>query len=190
MSGFGRKRAEVMSHYIGQNSNGNAFVGVKFVVEDWDDVLTSKIYLTKAAMPMARAKLKAIGFDVDQRDLDELETNPELLMTSKTLVDVSEEVYNEKTFIKCEIVTDFAKPDKEKLSALTEALRKAKDGDDGKPKAAPSKGARRPAPSRPAKPEDLAEAPAAEEPLVTPDNDPPAATAFPASLPEDADIPF
>lgn len=181
--------AIIQSHYIGQNGNGNAFVGIRLVVEDWDDALTTKIYLTKAAMGIARAKLKAAGFDVDAQELEALEMNPEMLAGNPVQVEVSEEVYNERPYTKVEIVTDFGKVDKSKLGEITQALRKAKDSDDGKPKAAPSKSSKRAAPSRASDPEAAAQAPAAEEPLVTVDQDPPATT-FPATSPEDADIPF
>jgi len=199
LSGFGKQRGEIISHYIGENDKGNAFVAFKIICEHWDGPLTSKVYITAAAMGIARAKLKAVGFDIDQRQLEELDENPDLLAGTPVQVEVSEEVYNNKPYTKCEIVTDFGKPDKPKMAALTEQLRKAKGAEGGPAKAAPSKASRRAKPSSPATAEQRAETQdqagqpePQEEPLVAVDNDPPPA-ATPAAEPTDAeldDIPF
>lgn len=200
MSGFGKQRGEIYTHYIGSNDNGNAFVGFKIYAEHWDDPLTSKVYLTKAAMGIARAKLKACGFDIDKQPLRLLDEQPELLQGTHIEVEVTEEVYNNKPYTKCEIVTGFGKVDAAKLDELTEQLRAAKGSEGGPAKAAPSKASRRARPSSggrdPEPPPDLdpTATQSSEEPLVTPDNDPPpAAAAAPehkAETLEDADIPF
>lgn len=72
--------------------------------------------------------MKAMGFDVDNRSLDEIVANPELLKGAKVGVTVEENVYNGNVTNRIAWINSIRKPPtKDGLSKLTSALRNAKD---------------------------------------------------------------
>ena len=80
------------------------------------------------ALNICRKSLKAMGFDIDQQSLDELAANPELVAGAKVQVTVEENEYNQQVTNRIAWINPIPKvPPKSRLSALTAALRTAKN---------------------------------------------------------------
>jgi hypothetical protein len=79
------------------------------------------IFVTEKAANMARRQLKIAGFDVDARDLEELDANPRLL--AGRVVPLKFEVFRGKTQARIDMDTS---ADGETLARGTSLLRNAK----------------------------------------------------------------
>lgn len=79
------------------------------------------IYLTDKSIGMARASLKACGFDPDKQDLAEIDCMPPCLQGK--VVDLIAEEWNGKLRLSINLSQ---RMDKTKLSSLTQALRDVK----------------------------------------------------------------
>ena len=87
------------------------------------------IWMTERAAGMARQALKACGFDVDLRDLSDLDREPSPLVGNRVRVRVKEDDYKPGT-TKAEIVFGGSKPDAAKLGDAMKLLRGAKSADE------------------------------------------------------------
>jgi hypothetical protein len=80
------------------------------------------------ALQIARKSLKAMGFDIDKRDIGELEENHALLAGAPVRVVVEEHEYNGKVTNRISWVNPIPKPaPKSSLADLTKRLRNAKN---------------------------------------------------------------
>lgn len=119
---IGSYKVQITSNTVGTFGDKDAVVlNFETAAGDSGRVL---IYLTPKAMNIARASLKIAGFDVDSSDITELIDKPDLLQGNEIPVLVEE--YNGK--VRAQIVLN-SRPEKAKLSRLTDALRKAKKRD-------------------------------------------------------------
>lgn len=84
------------------------------------------IFLTEKAMGMARASLKACGFDCDKQDLAEIDCTPPCLAGNS--VPLMAEEYNGKLRLSIDLNQKIQKP---RMAALTQALRNVKKRGDG-----------------------------------------------------------
>ncbi len=94
---------------------------VEIVADTEDGPAIPLIWLTEKAAGMARAQLRVCGFDVDARDMWELDDNHELLSGNMIPVDIEE--YNGKA--QARIPTSDT-PTKKAISVVQTALRAAK----------------------------------------------------------------
>jgi hypothetical protein len=119
--------------------------------------LTSHIYITDKRKHMARAELKACGFDVDAYDVDKLEAEPQFLLSNEVMVNVFTDEWNGQRKLKAEIDIPKSKPDAGTMKKATSFLREAK-GKDADPDGAKKIIEGFP-PQRPPKPTEDTEAP-------------------------------
>ena len=80
-----RYKATVVSTALEQDNNGKPYIYATLKIED--EAHSKRIYLTEAAMGIARAQLKAMGFDCDKYSLKEIDENPLLLQHQECEVD-------------------------------------------------------------------------------------------------------
>ncbi len=133
----GHYQAKVIETDFGQAQSGTPFVRILFEVETdpaEDGALPriyAQIYLTRKSLGIARARLKAIGFDIDEHDLEELADHPALLAGQVAEVELADETYRGNTSLKVvNIGRPKAKMKKEDLAALTRGMREAKKRDE------------------------------------------------------------
>ena len=124
---IGRQKAKVISATLDTTPNGKAYVRVFLELEDGNNI-NAEIWLTTAkALEMARPRLKAIGFDPDMQNLDDLQKRPEMVAGHEVEVDIQEEVYNGQARLKVAWLGKPKKPvDQSTLAKLTKGLRDAK----------------------------------------------------------------
>lgn len=110
----------------GDGSNIQIMVGCVF-----DDGEAGIKYLggtSEKAIAIMRKSLKAMGFDVDKRDLSELQENPSLLDGNEVIAVVEENVWNGRTTNQIAWINAIPKKaPPAALSRLTAALRNAKN---------------------------------------------------------------
>ena len=173
---------------LGQNRTP----ALKVRVDVEGEVVEPVVWITPKALGMARQALKAIGFDIDGRNIEELDENPKALAGNPCPVRVVEDDYGGKLRKKAEIITSTAaRIAKPRMDAITRALRDAAS-DETKAKNAAS-----PPPAAPATPP-AAAAPAPRRPAWGDDAPPQTGPLTPeqrAALRDDAfkgesDIPF
>lgn len=116
---LGPQRMEIVSHSTG-NVNSKFVVRIRGVNPQGESADVT-IFFTEKSMGMARASLKACGFDVDTHPLSALDSSPPMLKGNKVAIMVEE--FNGKT--RCSIDLN-QRADKEQCDAMTKALRAAK----------------------------------------------------------------
>lgn len=145
----GTYKARVEKHWFTTSQAGTPGLAVKVLVadadSDWGDeqAFVGTIWLSPKAMGMARSQLKALGFDCDLHDLDELESDVSLV-GREVEVELKEETYKNRTELRIARFGGQApKPTPDALAKATAALRAAKkyhaDADDQPPVAEPAK---------------------------------------------------
>lgn len=90
----GKHVGTVIKHTYGHSAQkGTPHFHVEFQVDSdtGSEMIAGDIWLTDAAMGMARKSLKAMGYDPDTQDLDALVDNPALLMGHKVTLEIVEE---------------------------------------------------------------------------------------------------
>lgn len=118
--GIGLFQAFIQKHWIDETAGGKPFIGMRLEFETSD--VMAKIWLTEKAMPLARAQLKACGFDPDTQDLQTLGDNQTLLAGRMVQIDV---VDDDKYGPQASIVTR-KNLNATRLSELGKGLRDAK----------------------------------------------------------------
>lgn len=116
-------------------------LGVAIVGEDQPQSVT--IFLTDKSMGMARAQLKACGFDCDNQSLGDIDVSPPCLAGNE--VSLIAEEYNGKLRLSIDLNKRI---DKNRLDSLSQALRDVKKNRDDAPRDAgkqPDRHAGRPA---------------------------------------------
>ena len=141
----GIHEVEVISHnfmFSGSGTPGITFCFHK-LGEDDQAVMYGTIWLSQKAMGMARKSLKAVGFDIDKRNLSELEGQDGMLAGNKCQIDVRSEEYpigSGKYNLKCAFINPIPEPlGKARFDKLTQALRDAKKDDEPAAKTTPKK---------------------------------------------------
>lgn len=124
---IGQQIATVVEHMLQTHERtGNLYVFVIFEL-DGGDRIPGEIWLTEKSMNMARKSLKAIGFDVDSRNIGELDLDHALLNGQKCQVDIQEEVFKNEARLKVKWINPLPKPKSQtQLDTITKALRAAK----------------------------------------------------------------
>lgn len=129
--GIGNHDVEVDTVHLVDKDGDGANIVLQIAVKFRDGETGQKdLYATKSpkSAAIARKSMKAMGFDVDNRSLDEIVANPELLKGAKVGVTVEENVYNGNVTNRIAWINSIRKPPtKDGLSKLTSALRNAKD---------------------------------------------------------------
>lgn len=121
----GIHEAVVVRHSFECSRNGNWGIRVTFKVGE--DEIQGNIWLTPAAMGTARKSIKAIGFEIDKKELVEMDVNQTLLAGNKCQLDIQEEVYNDELRTVVKWINPIPKPkDPAELTRLTAALRAVK----------------------------------------------------------------
>ncbi len=109
--------AEVITHFVDcVERTGNWFVGVNFEVEGHQ--LLGKIWITGDSDPkkkanrmrMARASLKAIGFDPDNQDIQSLDDNKTMLSGNRCNVTIEESEWQGKVSTRIKWINAFVEP--------------------------------------------------------------------------------
>jgi len=116
--------------------NGKEAIRITVEITGEDQNHNVLIYLTEKSIGMARASLKACGFDCDKQDLAEIDCTPPCLHGK--VVDLIAEEWNGKLRLSIDLNR---RMEKAQLSSLTKKLRDVKK----KPDAAPAS----PSPVRP-----------------------------------------
>ena len=118
----------VSHHWITARTGTTGLQVVISVVDQWGEEheMTGTIYMSKKSMGMARAQLKALGFDPDHQELAEL--GYEISLSGNPCqAELAEEEYNGRKSLK---VKWFGKhlppPSKEQLAETQKALQAAK----------------------------------------------------------------
>jgi hypothetical protein len=124
----GAQVAEILKTSVYTKDNGTVDVNVRFVFSDRSE-MSAHIYITEKRKHMARAELKACGFDPDNQDVWDLDEHPDLLTTNEVPVIVFMDEYEGKRRLKCEIDIPKSKPDPNKMKKATMLLREAKGKD-------------------------------------------------------------
>jgi hypothetical protein len=123
---LGKQIATVDGVEIKYNADDVPYFVVGFRAADGER-MAGYLYTSDKAIGIARKSMKAIGFDIDTRDLNELCDNPKLLDGNEAEIDVVEEEYKGKIRTKIAWINPVArKVSKEDLQRLTHALRNAK----------------------------------------------------------------
>ena len=133
----GTFKAKVVQHYLSSSAQkGTPCVIVTFEL-DGDEHIAASIWLTDAAMGMARKNLKAIGFDVDKLNVSELGKNPVLLAGNEAELVIGVDDYAAKYdrgAYKVKYINALgAKPKQMDLDRITKALRAAKNAEQEAP---------------------------------------------------------
>ncbi len=146
MIGLGETKGTIVRHYVGVNDNGNPFVAVVIRPRGEEETITAKVYLTTKALRFAAQQLALCGFDINTREVQDLEDHPELLAGTEVPINIYENEFNGKVSTKCDIAVPRPTVDKAKLSDLTKAMRAAVTAGPTKPQPKPK------GPAAPAKP--------------------------------------
>jgi len=122
------QRAEGTIVHNGMRSiNGKSVASIIAKLEDGSEY-EALIWMTQAAMNMARGQLRRCGFDPDTREIEELATDPRLLEGNR--VPLLFEVYKGKLQARVDLS---GPPAKGEMARLTQALRAAKAEEPGTP---------------------------------------------------------
>lgn len=105
--------------------NGKSAAAIVAKLEDGSEY-EALIWMTQAAMNMARGQLRRCGFDPDTQDIEELATNATLLEGNR--VPLLFEVYKGKLQARIDLS---GPPAKGEMARLTQALRDAKSQEPG-----------------------------------------------------------
>lgn len=122
--------AIIVEHCAAWSSKGTPSITVKFCIENVageQEAIWGDIWLSEAALGMARQRLKACGFDVDKEDVGILDSNRNHLSGRKVQIEVVEEEFNGQTRLKVGRIGDTRPKDAaQQLSAFTKSLREVK----------------------------------------------------------------
>lgn len=131
-AGIGRYKAKVIMTVLEEDPKGQTYIMASFDVED--EKHSKRIYLTEAAMGIARAQLKAMGFDVDHQSLSELDQNPVLLAGNECEVEFGPWESAEGTVMQIKGIFKKREPKTaDFLSKLDKQLREVKKTDQAAP---------------------------------------------------------
>lgn len=131
-----RYKAKVASHVVEQDAKGQPFIMVTFAIED--EAHGKRIYLTEKSIGIARANLKAMGFDCETRSLKELDENPFLLAGNDVEVDFTTWESNQGSVLQINNIYGKKVPKSEDFfSALDKSIREVKKS--SKPSTKPAK---------------------------------------------------
>ena len=108
-----------------KEATGTVDVNVRLVFSDRSE-MSAHIYITEKRKHMARAELKACGFDPDKQDVWDLDEHPDMLATNEVPVVVFMDEWEGKRRLKCEIDIPKAKPDPNQMKKATTWLREDK----------------------------------------------------------------
>lgn len=127
----GKYTATVLRHDFGHSSQkGTPHFHVSFEVlsETGSESVAGDIWLTEAAMGMARKSLKAMGFDPDTEDLQTLVDNPiKLIGRECSIVVVEEEGQDGEFRTKVAFINPLSEPPKAgEIAGIAKALKDVK----------------------------------------------------------------
>lgn len=131
---LGEHEVTVESHGLTDRAGdgSNIVVNLRFKFQN-GEIGNKDLYpcASEKSLQITRKSLKAIGFDVDSRDIGELQDNQTLLAGAKVKVTVEEQEYKGQVSNRITWVNAIKKPAaKAALSALTSKLRTVKKSND------------------------------------------------------------
>jgi hypothetical protein len=121
----GPAKATILKNYLEQDGKSQTYVNLKLGFQGEDQTIYTRIYITKAAAGIARAKLRKCGFDLDTQKLSEIEDNDVLLLGHE--VDVM--LVKNGQYMNADIPTKKPKIGAEALGAAQAMLDSAKKSD-------------------------------------------------------------
>src|SRR5687768_11675104 len=100
--------ADVIQTWVLKKDNEKKTPYVKIKAEVYGDepqvqTVFIEVYISKAALGMARRQLKLVGFDIDKEPIHKLENGSEHLKGTRFEVECYEDTYNDKTRTKYRI---------------------------------------------------------------------------------------
>jgi hypothetical protein len=126
--------ARIVAIGLKSSQNGNPGVWVTVDIDDGygaTEEMTGTIWITTAALGMARGQFKAIGFDYKTQVLNF--ENLQVCIDHECQVTLKEETYKNRTELKISVFGSNAPPSPEALAAATSALRAGKDDEERLP---------------------------------------------------------
>lgn len=129
---LGDHDATVEWHGVSEATPGAVVVQIRFRFKD-GEVGNKDLYplASKKSTELSRKALRVLGFDIDSRDLGELEKNHELLKGVTCRLVVQENEYNGKVTNRIAFVNSIPKPASiNSIAEATRRLRAAKKGGD------------------------------------------------------------
>lgn len=127
----GKQVGTVIEHRV-DASGDKWYVYIKFECAG-GDTIPARIYLTDAAMGIARKSLKAIGFDIDAKPLEDIDGEPYILNGNKAELDIEEQEHppgSGKYSMRVKWVNPLpTAKDTNAMKRMTEKLRAAKKRD-------------------------------------------------------------
>ncbi len=131
----------VLGSVLSKSSQGNGQIIISFKNDD-GDTIDAYLSCSKDAWPYTERKLKTLGFDVDEHDLDIRPLNrgtESPIAGVETEIDVKEDTYNGKTTLKVDWIgprIGAAQMPSSDEDAFAAALRNRLIGERGAPKSA------------------------------------------------------
>ena len=126
----GTFQARIVQTWVNTPDGGAPYVLIKATIPDTGpETIFIRIYISDKAIRYARKQLRMIGFDIDTRDVFELERNHQTLAGTEFEAVGAEETYNGKTEVKWKVATEDAPITEDLAKTLTEKLRAAKSKD-------------------------------------------------------------
>lgn len=130
MIGVGKHIVVVVKHEIRTiQRTGNRYVSITFQDPDSGQTIDGAIWLTKRAVSQSRKSLEALGFDVDQCELQVLDDQPEFLKGARAEIIVHEEEWQGQKRAKVRWINrppPNAEKQKAELAIYNQQLREAK----------------------------------------------------------------
>lgn len=126
---LGDHDVSVESHSVTEKEPGVVVVSLRLKFQD-GEIGNKDLYplASEKSLQITRKTLRAMNFDIDKRDLGELQQNQKLLAGAKVRAVVEENEYNGKITNRISWVNAIPKPaSKELLSSLTSRLRNMKN---------------------------------------------------------------
>jgi hypothetical protein len=125
---LGPHEVSVESHQIIEEEGGKLIVSFRLKFED-GEIGNKDFYplSSEKSLEITRKGLRAMGFDIDSRNLSDLQSNQKLLSGIKVQATVEEHEYNGKISNRISWINPVRRPAQKKLMDLaTERLRNAK----------------------------------------------------------------
>ena len=102
---LGRHKATILKNDVRAAGTGTEFVYLLLENAEGEKI-ASQIWFSKKSMNIAKAQLRACGFDTHSESLLLLKENPKHLAGKKVDIDVEEEEYRGQSQVKARIVTE------------------------------------------------------------------------------------
>jgi hypothetical protein len=120
-------QAEVRKHTWGYSQSGTPFLSVDLLIftDFGEEAMNGRIYFSAKSMGIGRQNLKALGFDPDTQEVEEVGDSISFIGNQCT-IELQEQEYNGRTELKVARWGTVKPPDKEALRKLGADLKAAK----------------------------------------------------------------